>query len=302
MKQIGWEYQRAAALCGLTAVGYLLCNLLLQWGCSALLGMWVPGASLHNPAGISAGGAALLQLLVTAVSLALPAWGAVRAGHVGRISWMPTGRAERHFWTPVFLGSAMLANLAVSAIQIAVGRPPAAMMLPEGGWPLFFVFLALCPVAAVGEEYLFRGVLQGLLRPLGGFTAVIGAAVPFALLHGSLAQGAVAFVCGLVLGLCALNTGSIRLCIGLHLINNLLSFIAMYLAQYGDPVLAGVYQTCLLVVCPVWGIAVYLRRPRPAHSRPAAGGLGLRGLAYSPVYLLAMGTLALVCVLRTAGV
>ena len=87
----------------------------------------------------------------------------------------------------------------------------------SGSGSLFFYSSILAPIT---EELLFRGFLQGRLRPFGRKFAVLGSAVLFALFHGNLMQAPYAFAAGLVLGYTAERYG-VGWAIGLHALNNL---------------------------------------------------------------------------------
>ncbi len=78
-------------------------------------------------------------------------------------------------------------------------------------------FLRTCLLAPVTEELLMRGfVLAGLRPSLGVPLALALSAALFALLHFNMVQTLSAFVCGLVLGLLYLWTGSLPCCILAH--------------------------------------------------------------------------------------
>ena len=78
---------------------------------------------------------------------------------------------------------ASTANLCGGLLVRLAGAEDAATLLPSGGAELFVQFLALCAVPAVVEELLFRGALQGLMRPSGSAAAIFGPALLFGLLH-----------------------------------------------------------------------------------------------------------------------
>lgn len=81
------------------------------------------------------------------------------------------------------------------------------------------VGVALAP--AVAEELLFRGLLQGALRPrLGGAGAVAGSALLFGAAHLDPAHALGAAVLGLYLGALRELTGSIRAGLVCHAVNN----------------------------------------------------------------------------------
>lgn len=94
-------------------------------------------------------------------------------------------------------------------------------------------FLQVCVLAPIIEEILMRGFLLGGLSPNYGKTAaLLISAVLFALLHFNMVQTLSAFICGIVLGLLYLHTGSIFCCILAHLGYNLISYITMIAPLY----------------------------------------------------------------------
>ena len=98
----------------------------------------------------------------------------------------------------------------------ALRRAPAASLL------------RVCVLAPVVEETLMRGlVLDGLQAGYGVGIALLVSAALFALLHFNMVQTLSALVCGLVLGLLYLKTGSVGCCIFAHAGYNLLSYLVM---------------------------------------------------------------------------
>ena len=89
----------------------------------------------------------------------------------------------------------------------------------------------LLPVA---EELVFRGAALRLLRPLGRNAAILGQAVLFAALHGSLRAKAYALGMGLLFGWAADRSGSLLPGILLHILNNG-AVLARCLAERGTP-------------------------------------------------------------------
>ncbi|MCA1686202.1 MAG: CPBP family intramembrane metalloprotease [Planctomycetia bacterium] len=94
------------------------------------------------------------------------------------------------------------------------------------GWP----DLALIAVAAgVGEEMLFRGVIQGALaRPLGPIAAVAAAGAVFGLFHPvSTAYVVVAGLLGAYLGLVWLATGNLLAAMVAHAVYDFVALLAL---------------------------------------------------------------------------
>ncbi len=95
--------------------------------------------------------------------------------------------------------------------------------------PVSVVF-TLVVVAAVGEEWLFRGyILRGLLDHLRPRAAVALSAVLFAVMHANFWQLPVGLGLGLLCGFVYLRTRSLVLCIGMHAANNSLALSLPYL-------------------------------------------------------------------------
>lgn len=89
-------------------------------------------------------------------------------------------------------------------------------------------FLKVCVIAPVVEEALMRGfLLDGLRGGYGTAAALLVSAAAFALLHFNAVQTLSALVCGLVLGLLYLHTGSILCCVLAHFGYNAVSYFVM---------------------------------------------------------------------------
>lgn len=94
-------------------------------------------------------------------------------------------------------------------------------------------FLQVCVLAPIIEEILMRGfLLGGLSLNYGKTAALLISAFLFALLHFNMVQTLSAFICGIVLGLLYLHTGSIFCCILAHMGYNLISYITMIVPLY----------------------------------------------------------------------
>jgi len=83
--------------------------------------------------------------------------------------------------------------------------------------------LLLCPIAALCEELVFRGAVQGLAAPLGRWSVGMQA-VLFAAAHGMGAAGLYSLGFGLGLGWLRRRTGSIWPGVLLHGLNNCIVF------------------------------------------------------------------------------
>lgn len=88
------------------------------------------------------------------------------------------------------------------------------------------IFAILPPLA---EEFAFRGIVFGLLRPYGKMLAVLGSAFAFAIMHGNIVQIPFAFIGGLFFGYLVAETDSIWPAVFLHFLNNGLSVMQQFL-------------------------------------------------------------------------
>lgn len=212
----------AATLCAFAAVLYLAVRGLLEGLVQLACGNALPPAA-----------ASLVQMLANVLAMALP---------FALLRWLPlqdtTPQKRRHrrgFLGKLFLlfwGFALAGNLLSGVLAGLEQSLPDRVVLPGNGAGLAMAWLAVCLVPAVGEELLFRGLMLGWLRPYGAFSAIVGQAVLFALLHGRLSACSAAFFGGIALGLVAHYSGGLRLGMVLHLYNNTLAFVGQYAQQY----------------------------------------------------------------------
>ena len=254
-------FARAAGLCGMAAVGYLFVAALM---------------ALAAPVGLGETGGVLYAGLAQCLALLLPGVLAAKTGGLsrGNLGLRPGPKGAVRAWLPLFLGAAMAANLLAAGLRQLAGTSPEVTALPAGGAALAAACLVSCLLPALLEEWLFRGVMEGLLAPYGDGAAIVGQAVLFALLHSEPGQCLTALVCGLVLGLLARRAGSICPGAALHLVNNLLALV-------------------LAVGGPAWGLwALWHRRKRrPGWERPLRPGIAPWKLAVCPAYVVAAAAL-----------
>lgn len=125
----------------------------------------------------------------------------------GLEDWMKTSEEQVRILTETFLSTTSIGGLAINMLMIAV-------------------------IPAVGEELLFRGILQRLFSKITGnvHVAVIIAAFLFSALHMQFYGFLPRFVLGLILGYLFAWSGSIWVPIIVHFINNAFAVVAMFLA------------------------------------------------------------------------
>ena len=278
----------AAGGCAVASLVYLLARGLLTLLVSALMGLAHPGTSLAKPLGFSGVSTALFQLLIGlgAIVLTLVFLLKVTRLKTKDLRIMLPAPWSPGFCLPVFLGVANLANLAGALINRLTGSPATSEMLPSGGPELLVQFLALCVMPAIAEELLFRGAFQGLMRPCGSAAAIFAPALLFGVLHLDLAQGLTAFACGVFLGWLAERSGSILPGMLLHLVNNALAFLTIYLRYYAPAEVSFGVELFILLFFPAFGAWMICNARRQGFSFSAGlrPGVDVLTVFTSPVY------------------
>ena len=278
----------AAGGCAVASLVYLLARGLLTLLVSALMGLAPPGASLAKPLGFSGVSTALFQLLIGLGAIVLTLFFLLKVTRLKTkdLRIMLPAPWSPGFCLPVFLGVANLANLAGALINRLTGSPATSEMLPSGGPELLMQFLALCVMPAIAEELLFRGAFQGLMRPCGSAAAIFAPALLFGVLHLDLAQGLTAFACGVFLGWLAERSGSILPGMLLHLVNNALAFLTIYLRYYAPAEVSFGAELFILLFFPAFGAWMICNARRQGFSFSAGlrPGVDVLTVFTSPVY------------------
>ena len=147
---------------------------------------------------------------------------------------------ERKGWSMALIVSAM-------AVAGAFVIEPISMLLPEMSeamkaamdmilnGPIWVVLLSVSVFAPFFEEWLCRGViLRGLLKKVKPVWAIIISALIFGLIHGNLWQAIPAFIIGMILGYVYYKTGSLKLTMLMHCVNNTLSVVVSRIPSLED--------------------------------------------------------------------
>ena len=130
------------------------------------------------------------------------------------------------------------------------------------GTPIEFAieFIAIAILPPILEEFVFRGVILSELLPYGKAFAIVGSAVFFASVHGSIEQMMYSFVYGLIFAFIAVKSSSLLMPVTIHFLNNAYSLTSDYLEVILSPesyaLVSGISYTALIVVGLI--CAVYL--------------------------------------------
>ena len=136
----------------------------------------------------------------------------------------------------IFIGIAIIAliQLAINILYPQVGIDEdlidAVGLVPQktfGGIIIFITGMALVP--AIFEELLFRKWILNSSKKYGKLFAVVFSAALFGLYHMNLSQGIFAFFIGLLFGVIAIKTETIKYTCLLHFLNNTYACLGMIL-------------------------------------------------------------------------
>ena len=253
----------AANLIGLAVLAYLAVSALLQTALAALL------AALP---GIPAWGTALANCAVTAADLAAPL---LCLRHWAAPLGLPPLRLQRPhreaalIGLPLFLCFTTLCGVAANLVRMLLDLggyvPPQTMRLPEGG-ALVLSFLSVCLIPAVGEELLFRGTIQKLLSPYGGWFSIIVSSLFFTLLHPT-SPAALDLRDVPLSGLRRRGERSVANTILLHFANNTSSFLLLWSRQQMDGTNAMAFSAVLFTLYFAAGLLALLALIRRGGPR-----------------------------------
>lgn len=154
---------------------------------------------------------------------------------------------------------------------------------------IMYMTTALAP--AFAEEFLFRGVIYGNLRPFGKTQAILISSVLFALMHQNIGQFFYTFVGGVAMALMYELTGNIWCSILYHMFNNELAVLTevLYYGKFGDAVepLLMLWDTIVLVLGSISILILifyYKRKASEAKSVTDPSVLGGQGTENIAVY------------------
>ena len=187
---------------------------------------------------------------------------------------------------------------------------PPELIAPDGyddaSTVIMYMTVALSP--AFAEEFLFRGVIYGNLRPFGRTQAILISSALFALMHQNIGQLFYTFVGGIAMALMYELTGSIWCGIFFHLLNNELSVITevLYYGRFGEAIepllmLWDVLILTLGAVSILLLILFYRRKAKEAQRIRSAGVFGENSADDVMPYDEAVGGNAILRGLRTPG-
>ncbi len=138
-------------------------------------------------------------------------------------------------------------------------------------------FISSVIVAPIMEEALFRGVAVNALAPYGMKRTVLISGVLFALMHHSAYALFYAFFAGCLIAFFTYVSGSLRVAIGLHFVNNLLTFTVTAVRGFeglaeGEQI-SGIFMNLALPIAIV-GVVYFLKKRIWRISSNGGGSCG----------------------------
>jgi len=101
--------------------------------------------------------------------------------------------------------------------------------------PLWVTLLSVSVFAPIFEEWLFRGmILRGMLQITKPVWAIVATAAAFALFHMNIWQAIPAFIFGCFFGYVYYKTGSLKLTMFMHFVNNTISALVSRIDKFED--------------------------------------------------------------------
>lgn len=186
-------------------------------------------------------------------------------------------------------GFSMVLIVSAMAIAAAFVLDPISMLLPDMSetmkaamemllkGPVWIVLISVSVFAPFFEEWLCRGIiLRGLLQRVKPTWAIAISAAIFGLIHGNLWQAIPAFLIGLILGYVYYKTGSLKLTMLMHCVNNTLSVIISRIPVFeeaeffADVMSPWAYVTAIIAFAAVLASGLVIIRSIPTKE----GNLG----------------------------
>ncbi len=133
---------------------------------------------------------------------------------------------KRYLWPFVILG-----GIGCQFVMIVLNLPVNLLLgqvddvLPQTVPELLASLVAVAVIPAFFEEFLFRGIVYGVMKEFNTRAALLFTTVMFALMHGSVSGFLGYLFLGWALVVVLSRTGSLYACMAFHLVNNLTALL-----------------------------------------------------------------------------
>lgn len=199
------------------------------------------------------------------------------------------------------VGFCAFANIAVTAAgdllnRFGVERSYSSSEKPEGIFGFALIVISTAVVPALVEEFAFRGILLGLLRPYGEGFAIITTSVAFGLVHINIEQKIFACLVGLALGFIRVKSGSIIVCMAVHAINNLIAVFVSHIRDITGPMAGLIYTLYIMAALIAAVLGMMLLKYKGEFSFPAQKRTVSAGKTYF-YYIFSPATVIFLCMI-----
>ena len=166
---------------------------------------------------------------------------------------------------------------------------------PSNMTEFFMLLLAVCVIAPVLEEILFRGIIMKLLAPYGFFIAALISSIAFAMLHLSPTGFFVILFLGVVMAVIRYISGSIFACMVFHAMNNFFSVMQLIFKDQIE-VIGNVYVIFIIITGLIFPLIMLLyKKVYPAFESYSRE---VKGLGVSVGFILSIIFFVFVCFLQ----
>ncbi len=110
----------------------------------------------------------------------------------------------------------------LSAVGVTIPESDFTISTPDTA-SIVMQFIYVIVLGPLAEELIYRGLILTLLKPFGKWLAVFFSALIFGMMHGNIPQMASSFASALVMGVVAVQCGSIIPTLVIHICNNILA-------------------------------------------------------------------------------
>lgn len=177
-----------------------------------------------------------------------------RLKHVGQgLMWMPL---------------CLLVNLVISyliailqsylsAVGVTIPESDFTISTPDTA-SIVMQFVYVIVLGPLAEELIYRGLILTLLAPFGKWLAVFFSALIFGMMHGNIPQMASAFASALIMGVVAVQCGSIIPTLVIHICNNILASYMDFSDAFGWSNGLEVYAGLRIIVYLAGGFVIFV--------------------------------------------
>ena len=145
----------------------------------------------------------------------------------------------------------------LSAVGVTIPESDFTINTPDTA-SIVMQFVYVIVLGPLAEELVYRGLILTLLRPFGKWLAVFVSALIFGMMHGNIPQMASAFASALVMGVVAVQCGSIIPTLVIHICNNILASFLDFSDAFGWSSGLEIYSGLRIVIYLAGGFAVFV--------------------------------------------